>query len=271
MRWWHIPVVLILAGVALLAWMALSARADPVVRRATIAMPDWPTSAPPIRVLLWSDLHLGNRATDAARLTRIADQVNALRPDLVVLAGDFVAGHDRADAVVALGLTAPLARLRPPLGVVAVLGNHDIWTDATIVRRALERAGLRVLLNQAVRVGPLALGGLNDPVTGRAKMQKTLAAMRRVGGAPVLLTHTPEVTGFTRGLVAAGHTHCGQVVLPLIGPPVEVTDDHWRCGIIRDGARTTVVTAGTGTSDLPFRLNAPPDLWLLTLGPRAAR
>lgn len=267
MRWWHYLLGLILAATVLLAWMAASARADPVVRRARVAMPDWPSGARPVTLLLWSDLHIGNRATDAARLTRIADQVNALRPDLVVLAGDFVAGHERADAAEAPGLTAPLARLRPPLGTVAVLGNHDHWTNAAAVRRALQRAGVRVLANDAIRAGPLAIGSLDDGVTRHDRLPATLAAMARVGGAPVLLTHTPEVPGFPRGLVVAGHTHCGQIVLPFVGPPAEVTHERYRCGIVREGARATIVTAGTGTSVLPLRLGAPPDLWLLTLGP----
>lgn len=267
MRWWHIPLALILSTTALLAWMAANARVDPVVRRATIAMPDWPAGAPPVKLLLWSDLHLGNRATDARRLTRIADQVNALKPDLVVLAGGFVAGHERADADAAPGLTEPLARLRPSLGVVAVLGNHDYWTHAATIRAALERAGVRVLANEALRAGPLALAGLDDRITRHARLSATRIAMARVGGAPVLLTHTPEVPGFVRGLVVAGHTHCGQIVLPIIGPPVEATHARSRCGIIRDGDRTTVVTAGTGTSVLPLRFAAPPDLWLLTLRP----
>lgn len=265
MRWWPVPAALILAGLALLAAMAWSARGVPVVRRVAVALPGWPAGAGPVRVVLWSDLHLGNAATDAERLARIADQVSGLRPDLVVLAGDFVTDT----AAVAGGLTAPLKRVRARFGVVAVLGNHDHWTDGVVVRRALEAAGVRVLSNEAVRAGPLAVGGLGDVVTRHADLGATLSAMARVGGAPVLLSHTPEVAGAFRGLVVAGHTHCGQVVLPFIGPPVEVTDERWRCGVVRDGARVTIVTAGTGTSVLPLRLGAPPDLWVVTLGVRA--
>ena len=82
------------------------------------------------------------------------------------------------------------------------------------------------------------------------------------------MAHSPDVPGGWRGLVVAGHTHCGQIVLPLLGPPIAVAAPRYRCGIVREAGRTTIVTAGTGTSVLPFRLGAPPDWWLLTVGGR---
>ena len=117
---------------ALLLFAFVESRRDPVVRRATLALPDWPHGAPPIRVALVSDLHLGNASTDVARLTRIADQVSARRPDLILLAGDFVAGGRRESVA---QLAGPLAHLHAPLGVVAVPGNHD-------TREAMRRAFL---------------------------------------------------------------------------------------------------------------------------------
>lgn len=262
----------VLAALALLAvvlagWGYRTARADPVVRRMTVALPGWPAGAAPVRVLVWSDLHLGNLATDEARLTRLVARANALRPDLVVLAGDYVAGHKRDDADVAPGL-AVLGRLRAP--VVAVMGNHEYWTDAPRVRAVLERAGVTVLANGAVRRGPLAVGGIDDMVNRRADVAATAAAMRGVGGAPLLVSHSPDIAPRLPAdmpLLVAGHSHCGQTVLPLFGPPVEVTQARYRCGPVREGGRLTIVTAGTGTSVLPLRWAAPPDWWLLTLGP----
>ena len=252
-----------------------NARADPVVRRATIALPDWPEGAPPVQVALLSDIHFGGLVMDRGRLDRIVAQVTALRPDLIVIAGDFINGHDPATARASRrALGASLARLGAPLGVVAVAGNHDHWTDMGAVRGALSAGGVTLLSNAATARGPLAIGGVDDEHTHHANLTATTAAMRRLPGARVLLSHTPDiVAGLPADVTLAlvGHTHCGQVVLPVIGPPVMPTRSGKRyiCGMVRDGARRTVVTAGLGTSGLPVRLGAPPDLWLLTLGPSA--
>ncbi|WP_375393123.1 metallophosphoesterase [uncultured Sphingomonas sp.] len=269
----------LMLGAAVLAGVGYRhARADPVVRRMTVRLPHWPAGAAPVTVALLSDIHLGGPAMDASRLARIVAQVDALRPDLVLIAGDFVFGHDPAKGVrFAGGLAAPLARLRAPLGVVAVLGNHDHWTAPAAVTGALGRAGVTVLANQAAERGPLAIVGVDDAFSGHAAPGAALAAARRLPGAPVLLTHTPGLAlpPGAAPLVLAGHTHCGQVVLLWVGTVVATSpllhrrlfDPRYRCGAVRDPGRLTIVTAGLGTSVVPLRFGAPPDLWLLRLGP----
>lgn len=261
-------------GCAVFAIGYRNARADPVVRRATVALPAWPVGAPPVTVALLADLHIGNASMDADRLMRIVVQVNALHPDMIVIAGDFIAGHapDSARQWAPL-LVKPLAKLRAPLGVVAVLGNHDHWTGAAAVTTALRRADVLLLSNAAVRRGPLAIAGLDDPPTHHARLARTLAAVGALDGAGVMIAHSPMLSGrLSRRvrLVLAGHTHCGQVVLPIIGAPQQVTDGRYRCGLVRHPGRLTIVTAGLGTSMLPIRFGAPPDLWLVRLGPTAA-
>lgn len=267
------PLALALLAAALFALGVHYARVDPVVRRTTLALPRWPAGASPMTVALVSDIHLGDLATDEARLTRIADQVTALRPDLIVLAGDFVAGHDPGRASEeAAALTRALSRLRAPLGTLAVLGNHDYWTGAAAVRRALAGAGVTLLDNRAVRRGPLAVGGVADEYTHHDRVAATVAQVRALGVAPLIVTHSPDIApalGPQTPVLLAGHMHCGQVVLPLIGAP-SVPSRYGRrylCGVIREGARTVVVTGGTGTSSLPIRFGAAPDLWLVRLEP----
>lgn len=259
-----------LSGAALGVAAVLQARADPVVRRAAVALPDWPAGRAPVTVALIGDIHIGSRAMDPARLARIVAQVNALRPDLVVIVGDLIDGHEPGSADrLAPRLTGPLSQLRAPLGAVAVLGNHDHWTGAAAVEQALDRAGVLVLRNDAAARWPLALAGLDDDATGHARLDKTLAAVERLAGTGVMLAHSPELGGPLPPrirLVLAGHTHCGQVVLPLIGAPRQVTAPRYRCGIVRDPDRLTIVTAGLGTSMLPIRFGAPPDLWLVRIG-----
>ena len=260
----------LIAALALAAWGYHSATRMPVFREAQVALPGWPAGAAPVTVALVSDVHIGNAVTDAGRFVRIADAVTARRPDLVVLAGDFIAGHERVDAAAAPGLVPGLRRLRAPLGVIAVPGNHDHWTNVAAVRSALVQGGVTVLASRAVRRGPLAVGGIDDLPTRHADVARTVKAMRAARGARLLVSHSPDAAApLPRDvtLVLAGHTHCGQVVLPLFGAPVDVAHPRYRCGVVRERGRTTIVTAGTGTSVLPFRLGAPPDVWLVRVGP----
>jgi len=261
---------LAVAVAAVFGWWHANALADPVFRRVVVPLGDWPAGARPVTVALMSDIHLGNSVMDAARLTRIVGQVNARHPDLVAIAGDFVAEFDPAVAErAAKDMAAPLAGLRAPLGVVATLGNHDQSVPTTI-RAALERAGITVLDNQAAQRGPLAIAGIGDAFSRHDDVARTVAAVQGLAGAKLVVSHSPDVSlklppGYD--VVLAGHTHCGQVVLPVIGPPRVFWRPGYRCGVIRRGGRTTVVSAGLGTSELPVRWRAPPDVWLVRLGP----
>lgn len=273
MKWIGIFAAGAVLAMALAAYSLAEARRDPVVRRASVALAGWPRGAKPIRVALLSDIHIGSPAMDAGRLARIVDRVDALRPDLILIAGDFIDGDDpRGAARLGDAMIVPLRRLHAPLGVVAVPGNHDHATGLATVRTQLERAGVMLLVNQAAVRGPLAIAGLDDPSTLHDKMPATLTALRRLLGARVMLAHAPDAAAHMApdvGLLLVGHTHCGQVVLPLWGPlvPMAPYEKRYPCGVFREPGRTTIVTAGLGTSIGPFRLNAPPDLWLLTLGP----
>jgi len=279
-RWAAGSAILLLAAGALIGWGVLNARTDPVVRETAVQLADWPAGAAPIKVALLGDIHIGNIVMDAERLGRIADQVDAAKPDLIVLAGDYVVGQDASGIEGrAAKLTTPLARLRAPLGVVAVLGNHDYWTDARRVRAALAAAGIAVLDNQATQRGPIMVAGIGDAFSGHDRIEATLAAPRH--GPVVVLTHSPDLAPRLppgAPLVLAAHTHCGQIVLPWLGPlpgrsPHEhgkrLYDPRYRCGVIHDPGRTVIVTAGVGSGTAPIRFGAPPDVWLVTLEPAA--
>jgi uncharacterized protein len=253
--------------------------AKPETRRLDVVLPGWPTDYRSLTVALLSDIHLGNRAMDARRLNSIVDDVNGAGPDLVLIAGDFVVGHDRQGAAKrAEGLQKPLSRLRAPMGVIAVLGNHDHWTAPGAVRSALARAGVIVLTNRAIRRGPLAIIGVDDAFSHHEDVTAAISSWKQVGGIPILFTHSPDLVhdlGRDIPLVMAGHTHCGQVVLPWIGPPLTrsprqhwrpLYDPRYRCGVVRDAIRTVVVTAGLGSGTSPVRLGAPPDWWLIRVG-----
>jgi predicted MPP superfamily phosphohydrolase len=267
-----------MALAALLAGYAYAvAVSDPVVRRARIALPDWPAGAPPVRAVLVSDIHVGGPDMPPERLSGIVAAINALRPDIVLIAGDFVSDKTMATRRYSTDAAmAPLAALRPRLRTVAVLGNHDHWRDEEASRRALEAAGVVVLDNEAIAVGPLAVGGIDDAFTDHHDTPRTLQRMRALPGARLLLSHSPDPFATLPadvGLMVAGHTHCGQISLPLWGPLTTFSEygNRYACGLIRERGRTLVVSAGLGTSVLPLRIGAPPDLWLLELGPDQVR
>lgn len=274
--------LLLLVGMllALLGLMFLNARSMPIVRRADYVLP-FPADAPrkPVTVALLTDTHLSGPDGSPARMARIVAQINALKPDLILLSGDYI-GDDKGGAIYdAQASIASFAQLRAPLGVVAVLGNHDSlshknpralsepdWHDA------FARIGITLLQDQAVRRGPLAIGGTRDIYTRKPDIPGTLAAMRALGGAPVLLAHGPDVFPLlpdAPSLTLVGHTHCGQVALPFAGV-VYVPSKYgtrYACGRYRMGQRRMIVAAGVGTSGLPVRLLAPPDIWLVTIRP----
>lgn len=256
-----------------------NAIATPIERVATVALDGLRKGATPIRVALLSDIHVGNIGMRPARLAQIVRGVNAARPDLVVLAGDFVIGEQKAGAATRALDLAPLAGLRARGGVYAVLGNHDHWTDPAAIRQNLARAGVRVLENAAIRSGPLALVGIGDRFSSHDDIARSVARADAVGGVPLAFTHSPDIAPDLPKrfqVVMAGHTHCGQVVLPWVGPLVRTSRGHrlydprYRCGRIDSAGRSVFVTGGVGSGTLPLRLGAMPDWWLVELTPPAA-
>ena len=267
--------VLALTGAAILAWTYAEATSTPVIRQARYVFPDWPGDSPPIKVLLISDIHVAGPDMPPERLSRIVRQINGLAPDVVLIAGDLVSDktlsthhYSMAEAI------APLAGLKPKLGSFAVLGNHDYWRNAAEARAALATAKITLLSNRAVRVGPVVMGGADDPHTRHADADALARSAGKLRGPALAFSHSPDVVPQLDPrfrLVLAGHTHCGQIVLPLIGRLATASNygERYACGIVRENGRTIIVSAGLGTSMLPLRMGAPPDMWLLTLSGQA--
>lgn len=275
-RWLRWLLLLALVGVALLAKGYWNAARDPVIRTATVAVAGWPGGHPPLKILLLSDIHVAGPDMPPARLARIVGDLNRLKPDLVLIAGDLVSEKRSATHIyTAAEVVAPLGGLKAPLGVVVAPGNHDHWFKPDALRGELEKRGIRVLQNEAIKLGPLVVGGVDDDYSGHNDVPATLAAMDRLGaGVPLLLTHSPDIVPDLPRRVAAvfaGHTHCGQIRFPVIGALTYVSryGDRFACGDINDKGQRVFVGAGLGTSLLPLRFNTPPDAWLVTLKSKA--
>lgn len=272
--------VAILAGLGTAGCVGLSnATSVPIQRSTSISIAELPADMRPIRIVLLSDIHVGNLAMRPERLTEIVRQVNGAKPDIILLAGDFIIGESEAGAAKRALDLAPLSGLRAPDGVFAVLGNHDHWTDPKAIRRSLADAGISVLENEAVRLGGIALVGIGDRFSGHDDIPLAAKRAEAIDGVPVAFTHSPDISPDLPGqfrVLFAGHTHCGQMVSPLIGPIVRYSqgrrlyDQKYRCGRIDDANRSTIVTAGVGPGAVPLRFNAMPDWWLIELRPVSA-
>ncbi len=235
-----------------------------------------PSGTPPLRIGFASDLHIGP-TTPRALLERAFDTLAAARLDVLALGGDYVFldATERSASIL-----ADLVRRVPARVKVAVLGNHDLWTDHPRLERALADEGVRVLVNEGVYLpephGGVYLAGLDDPWTGAPD-----AARAFDGGAAarvrIAVVHSPDGVPMIedRGvdLVIAGHTHGGQVALPG-GAPLWVPGPlgpAYPSGFftLRDGA-VLFVSRGLGGVEIPVRLHAPPDVGVLTLEARGS-
>jgi hypothetical protein len=270
-----------LAGTAALVGYAtvIEPRFRLAVTRYDISPPNWPPDFP-LTIAALADLHASEPFMGPERIAQVVAEANALNADLIVLLGDYVTR----------GVTAPnyaehLARLRAPLGVHAVLGNHDWWADVDAVRSALATARVPLLENGAVRLvkegRPLWLLGLGDQlarIVGERRFQgvddlpATMAKVRDDAPA-ILLAHEPDIFVDVPARVAltlSGHTHGGQ--LRAFGwSPIQISryGNRFAYGHVVEDKRHLIVSGGLGTTILPARLGVPPEIVLVRLGARA--
>lgn len=146
------------------------------------------------------------------------------------------------------------------------------------MQHELERAHIQVLVNEALRIGPFVLVGLDERTLWRPNMDKFFADAARKGGVPITAVHSPRIMPImpdNTPLVMIGHTHCGQIVLSGWDNSFDLLNwkprfnTRYRCGLVHDWHHTAITTAGVGGATFPpLRINAPPDFWIITLIPR---
>jgi predicted MPP superfamily phosphohydrolase len=246
-----------------------------VTRYETIQIDRWPTELSDLKIAVLSDIHAGGRFIDDRKLRLIVERTNQLNPDLILILGDYISGGRNKHAMDPEVFAPVLKDFRAPLGVYAVLGNHDWWFDGERVRRALEANGLKVLENDVARIEargkPFWLLGLADLWTRTPRVHPAIEKVPE--GEPIIaIAHNPDL--FPQlpqrvSLLLAGHTHGGQVRLPLIGTVVHTSDygDHYEAGHVFENGHHLFVTTGIGTSIVPVRFGVPPEIVLLTVKP----
>jgi predicted MPP superfamily phosphohydrolase len=228
----------------------------------------------PLKVVLISDIHTGSPWITLEKLRQIVSITNAAKPDLILLAGDFVAEEVIGGKLVEPEpIAAELKGLSAPLGTYAVLGNHDWAWNGPRVSKALTAAGIPVLENSALRLERngqhLWLVGIADAWTRKPDFQTAMSQV--LDDAPVIaFTHNPDVFPSAPkqiDLLLAGHTHGGQIRLPLIGSPMVPSKygQRYVAGHIFENGHHLYVTTGVGTSVFPIRLGVTPEVVLLNL------
>ncbi|HYO74856.1 MAG TPA: metallophosphoesterase [Thermoanaerobaculia bacterium] len=268
--------VLLLVGVFLALWAFWWEPRRLVVREQTLALPCWTRA--PLRIAILADLHIGSPYTGVTKLEEIVRRVNAGKPDVVVLLGDFVIqGVKGGRFVPPEAIAEKLGALRAPLGTYAVLGNHDWWLDAGRITRAFAGAGIPMLEDRAVplRYGQNAfwLAGISDFTEGPHDVARAVSYV--IDDAPVIaMTHNPDVFPLVPRrvcLTLAGHTHGGQVVVPFAGRPIVPSQfgELYAIGHVNEHGKHLFVSSGVGTSIIPVRFRVPPELVFLTV--RGAR
>ena len=269
-----VAIVLLVAPFLMALWAFGIEPGMLVVRHLRMELPGWNSD---LRVAVLSDLHIGSPHVGLDKLRKIVERTNAESPALIVLLGDFVTGGPngrRSGGFVEPELTAAeLKKLHAPLGVYAVLGNHDWWYDGDRVGKALTDVGIPVLENKAVRVGPIWLGGIADFWTREPDVAGTLAQVSS-SDPVVLITHNPDIFPEVPSRVSvtlAAHTHGGQVKLPIIGTLITTSKLGYNAGEYVDHGRHLFVTTGIGTSIVPVRFGVPPEIVILTLSPPKSR
>ena len=267
-----ITLLLVIGGA--MAWAFFIEPNRLITRYETLQIDQWPAQMSGLKIAVLSDIHAGSAFIDEAKLRLIVDRTNQLQPDLILIAGDFITGNGRMSHRMEPEVFAPILKnLRAPLGVYAVLGNHDWWYNAEKIATALQANGITILENEFTRIdsrgGPFFLVGLADLWEGPQRIQETIN--RIPAGSPVIaLTHNPDIFPQLPQrvmLLIAGHTHGGQVRFPLIGSVVQSSryGERYVAGHVVENGHHLFVTTGIGTSIAPVRFGVPPEIVLLTL------
>jgi uncharacterized protein len=259
-----------------------------VVNRTELRIPTLDSRLDGLRIVAISDIHGGSNGADPTKLIRIVDEVNRQDADLVVMLGDYLSRREESPSGFAMEPTEivrNLAGMRTKYGVYLVLGNHDTGRAADELITDFQSAGYNVLNGKLAVLNingtMLRLLGLKDHQQigiwkNYSDDAKAMLASTEGQGDVIVLQHSPDILPIITGdlsiskdlkLMISGHTHGGQVRLPIVGPPFVPSGygQKYAAGQVTDAKIDIFVTSGIGTSILPFRFMVPPEIAVMTL------
>ncbi len=228
-----------------------------------------------LRIAQISDIHMGGWM-NPDRFQQVANIIKAESPDLLLITGDFLLGHDfsNAEKQAIIDLIPILSSLARSIPSFAVLGNHDYWTSAEAIRQMLFSCGITDLTNTVFTLTreneSLHLCGVDDIWKGEVRLDHVISKLKDDSFA-ILMAHEPDFadTSAATGkfdLQISGHTHGGQVNLPLLGPPVRpYLGQKYPIGLYKIGNMFQYTNRGLGMARLPIRFNCPPEITIFVL------
>ena len=277
--------VLGIAGIGAGKGYANTTKSHLRLEKVDISLNNLPPSFRGFKIGQLTDLHSSPIGSQES-IRHAAEVVMREKPDLIILTGDFI-GHSvrifpdeihEFDPHYVTKLTEAFSLLKAPLGIYGVLGNHDFWSgpQATqvLVQELESKLGVQWLRNRNVtleREGQtIALAGVDDYWEESCSLEQALDGVGK-DTTCILLSHNPDINeimfDFHRvDLIISGHTHGGQVIFPIIGPPFKPGIMHLKYmqGLVRDGHRQTYTSRGVGHLVAPIRFNCPPEVTLFT-------
>jgi predicted MPP superfamily phosphohydrolase len=267
-------IVLLLAIVFFGVWSLFIEPNRLVLHSESITVANWPRPLDGIKIAAIGDIHGGSPFIDEAKIREVVKLTNDQKPDLIVLLGDYMV-RDRfyRKPMEPEAIANVLGALKAPLGVYAVMGNHDWWFNGDRVMKAFANVKITVLENQVREIqkngSSFWLVGLADAWTRPQHITETFSEVP-LNATTLVITHNPDSfpkLPSSAQLMFAAHTHGGQVALPLLGRLVVPSDfgQRYAAGHVQENGRHLFVTTGIGTSILPIRFRVPPEVALVTV------
>lgn len=217
-----------------------------------------------IKVVFAGDFHV--KPHQKKRLKEIVEIINCQNPDIVLSTGDFPSGHTKFLTMPIEDIAKEFRNITAEYGFYTSLGNHDQYFGTDYVKEKLEKNNINVLYNSNKKV---TINGKDVYIAGIQYKPKDISliekSLQNTKQPTIMLTHSPdEITKMPNNinLILAGHTHGGQIVLPIIGPLFTASKYHKKYvyGFINDNGKKLITTKGIGVSILPFRFNCPPEI-----------